>query len=276
MPAPAAWKLVVPVAALAAIGVIFLTSGGLTGRQPRAGVASPIATLGYLAANDMPDAIALLPPPPQAGSAAMKRDEEARDAALRLRGTARYALASADANREQANTAAAFQCAFGTEISEARTPALYRLLGKVRLDVRAATYPAKYHFKRTRPFVMHNAHACYAADEQNVRNDGSYPSARGAVGFALALVLAELNPARSREIMKRAEDFGRSRIVCDEEWSSDVDAGRVIAAATLRRIEQKPAYRADFGSARAEVAPGLKSGARPANCANEALALASR
>ena len=276
MPAPAAWKLVVPVAALAAIGLIMMSPGGPTVRQPPSAGANRLATLGYLAAQDLPDAVALLPRPPRADSAAMKRDAQARDDALRLRGTARYVLASADANREQANTAAAFQCAFGTEISEAHTPALYRLLGKVRLDVRAATYPAKYHFKRNRPFVMHDAHTCYPADEQNVRNDGSYPSARGAVGFALAEVLAGLNPARAGEIRQRAEEFGRSRVVCDEEWLSDVEAGRVIAAATLRKIEQEPAFRADLDSARKEAAARLKSSVTPPNCPSEALALASR
>ena len=276
MPAPAAWKLVVPVAALAAIGLIMMSPGGLTGRQPPTAGANRVATLGYLAVHDMPDAVALLPPPPEPGSAAMKRDEQGREEALRLRGTARYELAFADANREQASTAAAFQCAFGAEISEARTPAVYGLLGKVRLDVRAATYPAKSHFNRTRPFVMHDAHTCYPADEQNVRNDGSYPSARGAVGFALAEVLAGLNPARAGEIRQRAEEFGRSRVVCDEEWLSDVEAGRVIAAATLRKIEQEPAFRADLDSARKEAAARLKSSVTPPNCPSEALALASR
>ena len=276
MPGPAAWKIVVPVAALAAVGAIMMAPGGLTERQsPSAGANHP-ATLGYLAVQEMPDGVALLPAPPEPGSAAMQRDEQERDSALRLTGSARYALASADANRQQANTMAAFQCAFGTEISEARTPALYRLLGKVRLDVRAASYPAKSHFNRTRPFVMHDTRTCYPADEQNVRNDGSYPSARGAVGFALAQVLAELNPARAREIMQRADEFGRSRILCDEEWLSDVDAGRLVAAATLRRIEQKREYRADLDLAREEAASRLKSGLGPPNCQGEILALASR
>ena len=232
--------------------------------------------LGYLTSQELPDSIALLPPPPQEGSAAMKRDEDARAAALALRGSSRYVLATADANRGQPNTVTAFQCAFGTEISPARTPVLYELLGRVRLDVRAASYAAKSRFMRPRPFVANRAQACFAPDQQNVRDDGSYPSSRGAVGFAYAQVLAELNPARATEIAKRGDEFGKSRVICDEEWLSDVDAGRTLAEATLRQIEQKPAYRADLDAARKEMVAGLRSGMKPPNCPSEALALAGR
>jgi len=206
----------------------------------------------------------------------MMGDEAARAAALPLKGSARYALAAADADREQAPTATAFQCAFGTEISAKRTPALYELLAKVRLDVRAASYPAKSHFKRPRPFAVYDTHTCYPADEQNVREDGSYPSARGAVGWAYAEVLRDLNPARSAEIWQRAIEFGRSRVVCDEEWQSDVEASRVLAVATMRHIEDKPAFRSDFSAAQREVAAAIKSGTEPPNCKAETLALASR
>ena len=276
MPWVAAWKVLVPVGAIAVAGILLTRPEGTAGKLslPTAAHGSPV--LGYLAAREMPDAIALLPPPPAPGSEAMNRDEQARTAALSLIGTSRYVLAGADANRGQPNTVAAFQCALGTEINDARTPALYRLLVKIRLDVRAAVYPAKFHFRRPRPFAAYDSHTCYPADEQNVRNDGSYPSARGAVGFAYAQVLAELNPSRAPEIAKRGEEFGRSRVVCDEEWLSDVEASRSIASVIMRHVEEKPAFRADFDAARAEVAAGLKSGAKPPNCPSEVLALASR
>jgi acid phosphatase (class A) len=124
--------------------------------------------------------------------------------------------------------------------------------------------------------VIHNAHTCYPSDEQNVQNDGSYPSARGAVGWAYAQVLSELNPARASEILQRARDFGQSRVVCDEEWLSDISAGQVIADATLGLIRNKPMFRKDFAAAQRETAAALKSGIKPANCQSEMLALANR
>src|SRR3954452_17841111 len=156
---------------------------------------------GYLSPQTMPDSLALIPPPPAEGSAAMIRDEELRQAALKLHGTSRYALAVVDSDRSQESTLTAFQCAFGTAITKKDSPTLQRFLAQVRVDVRASSYVAKGHYKRPRPYVLHKTHACAPSGEMLVQNDGSYPSARGAVGWAYALVLAEINPARRDAIM---------------------------------------------------------------------------
>lgn len=276
MPAFAASKLLIPLAGVVIVAIFAAQSGNFSREPAKPPGNINSAALGYLAPAELPDTVALLPPPPVPGSPGMKSDDQARTAALELKGTARYALAAADADREQASTATAFQCAFGTAISAKRTPALYELLAKLRLDVRAASYPAKSHFKRPRPFDVYNTHTCYPLDEQTVRDDGSYPSARGAVGWAYGEVLAELNPARAVQIQQRARDFGQSRIVCDEEWLSDVDAARVVAQATLEHIENKPTFRADMNAARREIAGALKSGIKAPNCRVETMALASR
>jgi acid phosphatase (class A) len=232
--------------------------------------------LGYLRTRDLPNGVALLPPPPAPGSLAMRKDEEARNAALLLQGTPRFELAAADAVRAPDTTVKAFQCAFGTDISPERTPVLYKLLLRFRLDVRAASYPAKEHFRRPRPYVVHQSRTCYPQDEDNVRNDGSYPSARGAVGWAYALVLADLNPARAGAILQRGRDFGESRVVCDQEWQSDIDAGRALATETVARLRTTEAFRADLENARREVAAEQAAGTKPASdCALERAALAT-
>jgi acid phosphatase (class A) len=143
------------------------------------------------------------------------------------------------------------------------------------VDVGLSTYRAKDHYKRTRPFVVHNGPTCYLKDEAMLRTDGSYPSGHSAIGWGYALLLAELNPGRADIILRRGRDFGQSRLVCDVHWQSDIDAGRVIAAATVARLHGDPAFRADLEAARAEVAAATAT-AQPtaANCAAEAAALA--
>jgi acid phosphatase (class A) len=231
--------------------------------------------LGYLSPSELPNSVALLPPPPAPGSAAMLRDERARQAALTVRGTARYSLAADDAVRLHENTVQAFQCALGTDISLKQTPKLYELLSRVRLDVRAASYAAKSRYKRPRPFVVYNTRACYADDEKAVHDDGSYPSARGAVGWAFALVLAKARPDRAEAILKRAQDFAQSRIVCDLEWQSDVEAGRTLAVSTVGRLEANDRFKADFAAARKEVAAEVAAAVRPSReCESERIALA--
>jgi len=235
------------------------------------------AELGYLLPTELPDSAKLLPPPPEQGSAASERDLAAREAALKLKGTPRYALAAADAHRAQPNTIGAFECAFGAQIDAKTLPTLYGLLGRVRLDVRAAAYAAKSRYKRPRPYVFYNAQVCYPDDQQLTRNDGSYPSARGAVGWAYARILATLNPARSSQILERGDEFGQSRVVCDEEWLSDVDAGRTLAEAVMKRMQTKPAFQRDMQAGRKEIDAVFSKGAKPPrNCQAEALALAAR
>ena len=264
--------------ALAGVGVALVEAVDFHWRSAPAPARQSFgAKLGYLSPSELPNLIALLPPPPAAGSPEMAQDDAARTDALRLAGTARYALAAADAVRDHPSTVKDFECAFGTAITASRTPRLHELLSRVRLDVRAASYPAKNHFKRQRPFVVHNARTCYQDDENMARGDWSYPSARGAVGAAYALVLAKLRPDRAEAILKRGRDFGESRVICDQEWQSDVKAGQMVAAATLRRIEAVAAYQADLAAARQEVAAELAAGAKPSlNCAPEFAALASR
>jgi len=275
-----------PTSKLVMLGIVALGALGVTLNgyvkvpwRDAAGTPKPnqSARLGYLRPGDLPNAIALLPPPPAPGSDAMVRDEQARASVLPLEGTPRYRLAAADAVRTQQNTLDAFQCAFGTMITPKATPKLAELLSRVRLDVRATSYPAKAHFRRPRPFVANNTHSCYRDDEAMVQEDGSYPSARSAVGWAYALVLAEINPKRADKILQRGRDFGQSRVICDQEWQSDIEAGRTIATVTVGRLEANAAYQADLAAARKEVAAEFAAAVRPArDCRLEGIALASR
>lgn len=73
---------------------------------------------GYLDPADLPVRLALLGAPPKPDSAALARDEEARRAALALRGSSREKLAAADAELSFPGPAKTFSCALGTQITE--------------------------------------------------------------------------------------------------------------------------------------------------------------
>jgi acid phosphatase (class A) len=96
------------------------------------------------------------------------------------------------------------------------------------------------------------------------------------VGWAYALVLADLNPARADVILQRGRDFGQSRVVCDQEWQSDIDADRTLATETVARLRATEAFRADLEKARREVAAELATGTKPStDCGIESAALAT-
>lgn len=229
----------------------------------------------YLTPATWPDSLALLPPPPAPGSSAFARDEAARTAAEALRGAPRWDRAASDADLHFPHAAETFSCAANIPISQERTPRLYALLGRSFIDIGLSTYRAKTHYQRVRPFVAHNASTCTPAEEAMLRHDGSYPSGHSAAGWGWALILTEIVPDRANEILQRGRDFGQSRIVCGVHWQSDVDAGRVISAATVARLHADPAFRADLATVRAEIDALRQSQAQPdANaCAAEAASL---
>jgi len=231
----------------------------------------------YLTPSQLPDSLTLLPPPPAKGSAAFKRDEEARKSVVAYRGTQRWARASSDAVLDASHAGADFSCAMGVTINKQATPYLYGLLGKMMIDVGLSTYRAKNSYKRVRPFVAHNGPTCSPGDEPMLRFDGSYPSGHSALGWSWALILAEINPDRADAILQRGRDFGQSRLVCNVHWQSDIDAGRVIAAATVARLHADADFRADVDAAREEVMV-LKARhvAKPQGCSDEAASLAMR
>ena len=261
----------------------------LLGATVAAGQPQPVASPGnpaaadprklppsYLSREALPDSLALLPPPPATGSAAMQRDEEARRSVQGMKGTARYTLAAADAVIGFPEIPNDFSCATGFPIRKETTPRLYALMGKMLIDVGLSTYRAKDQYKRTRPFVVHRASTCYPKDEELLRSDGSYPSGHSAIGWGLALVLAELNPGRANEILQRGREFGQSRLVCDAHWQSDIDAGRLVAAATVARLHADQKFRSDLEAARHEAAAAAENGnSSTEQCVAETRALAA-
>jgi acid phosphatase (class A) len=226
----------------------------------------------YLDPTGLPDSLALLPPPPAPDSAAFARDEAAREAAEKLQDTARWSLAVSDADLHFPHAAGTFSCAADLPISKERMPHLYTLLGRAFIDVGLSTYLAKTHYMRVRPFAMHDGRVCTPADEEGLRKDGSYPSGHSAAGWGWALLLTELAPDRADAILKRGWEFGQSRVICNVHWQSDVDNGRVMAAATIARLHAVPAFKADLDAAKSEVEVARAEGAAPAAdaCAAEA------
>ncbi|WP_313441580.1 phosphatase PAP2 family protein [Novosphingobium sp.] len=232
---------------------------------------------GYLQLGQLPDSLALLPPPPAAGSAAFARDEEASKAMARPAGSPRFVQAASDADLKPPHSFGAFACAAGVTPDAKLTPALYRVLGKAMIDIGLSTYKAKDHYRRVRPFVAHGNATCSPQDEAVLRTDGSYPSGHSALGWGWALILAELLPDRADAVLQRGRDFGDSRLVCNVHWASDVDAGRLMASATLARLHADRTFRADLDAARAELAKiGASRAPAEAACRKESMGLLLR
>lgn len=229
---------------------------------------------GYLAPEARPDSLKLLPPPPAAGSPAQAGDDAAHQATRGLLRGPRGALATADARLSFPAAAEAFACTAGFDITPQDTPHLLTLMRRTLADAGLATYGAKDHYQRTRPFVVFKEHTCTPEAEERYAKDGSYPSGHSAVGWAWGLLLAELMPERAQALLQRGFSMGQSRVVCGIHWQSDVDAGRVIGAAAVARLQSDPVFQAQMRTSAAEI-KAARSADKPVrqDCAAEARAL---
>jgi len=227
---------------------------------------------GYVNKEALPNSIMIVPETPLPGSVRQKMDDAIASAAIKLNKTARFELAAKDADLFFPHAPNSFACALGAVISKEKTPRLQNLLLRALVDAGLSTYKAKIKYNRMRPFTINNAPICTPEDEKTLRHDGSYPSGHTALGWAWALILAELAPDKTDAILARGLAFGESRIICNVHWNSDVVAGRIMGSAAVARMHNSPEFIADMKAARAELAAAPTPESQV--CQEEAAALA--
>ena len=248
-----------------ASALLLLTLAACSVAGPRSEpAAAPAKATGYLGKDEVPDSLLLVPPPPAAGSPGMALDQAVSAQALALRGSARFAQATEDADLSFPVGAGQFACALGVPIDVERTPHLYHLLERSRIDASAATRAAKNHYQRPRPFTRNGEPTCTPEEDEELRHNGSYPSGHGAIGWAWALILSEVDPTRADALFDRGRNYGESRLVCNVHWQSDILEGRHMGAAAVARLHDNAQFRADLAAARKEVAAARAAGLAPA------------
>ena len=215
----------------------------------------------YLQDGQQASSLELLPAPPQPGSIQFLYDEAQYQWGKMQRNTPRGDQAAADARVGGDGVPNAFSEAFGIKISKETTPEIYKLVLNMREDAGdLATRSAKDHYMRVRPFAFYNEMTCNPEQQQELSTNGSYPSGHTAIGWATALVLAEINVDRQNEILQRGFEMGQSRVICGYHFQSDVDAARIVASAVVARLHANDAFNKQLEKAKKEFAALVKAG----------------
>lgn len=208
----------------------------------------------YLMEEDLANSCTLLPPPPAAGSARFDYDEEQYLWGKSLRDTPRGERAVIDADLSEGWIDRCFSEAFGFPITPEAAPEIYKLITNMRDDAGdLATKCAKNKYMRARPFMVFSEPTSTPGDEPALRANGSYPSGHTSIGWATALVLAEINPERTQQIIERGYEYGQSRVIVGAHFQSDVDNGRVIGAATVAALHANENFQKQLAKAKKEL-----------------------
>lgn len=208
----------------------------------------------FLAPEDYPDGAKFLPAPPDTMSMLTYGDWAQHCIGKSLRQTARGAQARRDAAWQTDSIMLEYSRLAGFKYDGARLPLLKQLIGKLGLDVSKANKGVKDMFRRKRPYVQYAESTLVPGEEASHINSGSYPSSHAAMGWAIAMLLTQFDTAHQDEILKRGYEYGESRIIAGYHYKSDVEAGRLMGAATLMRLFADADFCKQLKKARAEYA----------------------
>lgn len=203
----------------------------------------------------------LVPPAPPPGSLEEVEDRivflDTRAVVVEARG----AEAAADDVYLPPAVALRFADALGATLTEKDTPLTLALIGRVVKDAEALVAPVKQPAPpagsgRIRPFVAWSAekHCPLTPDDIkfHLPQSGSYPSTHAMVGWIWASILTALAPDRADRVIARGIAFGDSRVVCGFHYRSDVEAGRLAAAALMAREAADPGFQEALAAAKRE------------------------
>jgi len=209
----------------------------------------------YFEIDDLPNAVEWLPAPPDTASTQFVYDITQYMWGKQQRIDADRAQQAIDnAVEEIPEMLEQFSVPFGMELSKENTPAIYYALYRGVLTVRLAATKPKTEYMRKRPYTRFNELTLLPEGEERLRLNGSYPSGHTVRGWAMALLLCEINPAAQDKILKLGYEWGQSRVIAGYHWQSDVDASRLVAAAGFARLHTNAEFLADIAAARAEFA----------------------
>ena len=207
----------------------------------------------YFSAEEMPDLIKCLPPPPDTIGVDFGHDIMRYMWGKTQRcDSVRAALVFRDAVWNYDSLFAVFSVPFGIEISKEGTPEIYKYLVNSLSTIDQTRVKPKAFYHRKRPFERFHEHMLTRYEEVELSGEGSYPSGHSQRGYAVALLLSEVNSANADTIMARGYMYGESRVIAGAHWQSDVDASRLCAAIGLARLHTSSAFLEQLAKAQAE------------------------
>lgn len=190
------------------------------------------------------DAVQLLPPPPQDGSAEQKADLATVESVFKNRTPQEKARGQAESDFNLFS----FAPDIGSFFVPDKLPKTEALFKRVMSDTKIDTDAGKKYWKRLRP---------YEIDPQLLEGEKEpspgYPSGHSTRATVYALLLAEMFPNQSEQILSQGRQIGWDRVILGKHYPTDVYAGRVLGQAIVRQLHANPEFEHDFAEAKAEV-----------------------
>jgi acid phosphatase (class A) len=150
-----------------------------------------------------------------------------------------------------------FADVLGKAFTPARLPKTDALFMRVQATVHVPMQKAQEYWTRKRPPLVEPRLKPVGA----VPGTAAYPSGHATAGNLMGTILADMVPEKGAALHARGVLFAYRRELAGVHYPSDVEAGKLAAAAIAVSLYQDPQFQADLASARAElrVALGLRA-----------------
>jgi acid phosphatase (class A) len=181
------------------------------------------------------DAAKLLPAPPSADSAETKDEMKVIRRLEEFRTPEEIVRCRTEAKLDMM----AFQPVFGIWFNADNLPELNKLFKQIHEESKAVSDSAKEHFGRLRPYKLDSTvEPCIKKEDEP-----SYPSGHATRGIIYAMILCDLAPDKTNEIMERGREIGWDRVIAGVHYPSDVAAGRTLGQALGQSLFADPNFR---------------------------------
>ena len=194
----------------------------------------------------------ILPAPPPDNSPEAQAERDYIKAAYRDATPQQREAAKADAGNESVRLFADTLPGFDLD----KLPATKALFKTVRANENIQTGVFKTYFNRQRPYQVDTS-IVPCLPPKNFDINASDPSGHTSMAFSSAVILANLVPDYAPAIMRRAEQYGRHRIVCGAHHPFDVRSGQVLGTLIGTTLLKTPALEPQLDAARTELAKAI-------------------
>ena len=152
------------------------------------------------------------------------------------RSTERGRQAIADADLSDEAVLNGFASSVGIELNAKKTPAIAALVSAAKSTLLDNANRLNSTTFRKRPYVQLGEPSLMPDSDAQTSLTSSYPAEGAVVGWGLAMLLVEIAPANQNAILTRGFEYGRSGIITGRHYASDVQAGRLLAAAVVAHM----------------------------------------
>ena len=191
---------------------------------------------------------AILPPPVETGSLQSKQELESMKRIMASLTQDQKDLAKKDALNLDVSFFADVIVGFDVD----QLPKTKMLFDQVKYNAEYESNLFKNYFMKKRPYQEDaDIHVCVAPKPSNLNR--TYPSGHTTLGYAMGIVLANLIPESSRDIMARARLYGENRVNCGAHFPTDVAAGQVLGTLVATELLKNNEFKALMKASRDEL-----------------------